>query len=403
MRLKELRMVSVVLLSALLNGSPACSQLLSPGGGPVLDPDRELPGTGFRQRRDSSMLPEDPLVLEWLKVMQDHASEDKKLVPSMEGDNEAQTFNNSIVAMAFVLKNERERAERIMDFYASHTNINNTDLTLQNFFYNREARGFYQHVSLSTYHDEGNSSDRWIGDMAWLLLACKFYGQHFSSDRYTGLITLIKNLLTSFYHQEGSGGYVQSGWRNGDRRLHEATGHHEGNIDCYAVMRVCGDDTMAGNIRNWLDSALMNAVDLPLDLYTWRVLAFGNGVASLLNIPEYDLRYRKILDVGGAGVMGFYHGPDIDMNNFWMDGTGHMACAFQSVGQEERGCFYANQMDRLLISRTQYGHQTRSLPYTLNRTGGYDWVDTTKGFSSTAAWYILAKNRFNPLKLAFHR
>ena len=73
--------------------------------------------------------------------------------------------------------------------------------------------------------------------------------------------------------------------------------------------------------------------------------------------------------------------------------------AFYAVGEPERGHFYANQLDFLLRDIDIHGVRTRSLPYTLNRQGGYDWVDPAKGFVSTAAWYVFAKNRFNPLTL----
>jgi hypothetical protein len=146
---------------------------------------------------------------------------------------------------------------------------------------------------------------------------------------------------------------------------------------------------------------LNNAVDLPLDNYTWRVLAFGKGHSELLNIPEYDFRYRKILTVRGRRVMGFYHGPDIEQDNIWVDGVGHMAAAYLTCDFRERGYFYANQLDSLLLVQTLYGRQVRALPYTANRSGGYTWVDTTKGFTSCAAWYILAKNGVNPLRLTF--
>ncbi|HBW46664.1 TPA: hypothetical protein DEF17_01870, partial [bacterium] len=106
----------------------------------------------FRQRRDSELIPEDTGVLEWLKTIQDVSSPDKAGLPSMES-NEFQTFNNALVAMAFILKGERERAERILDFYSSATDRNNRCLRLQNFFYKGQARGFYQYVLLN---DEGD-------------------------------------------------------------------------------------------------------------------------------------------------------------------------------------------------------------------------------------------------------
>jgi hypothetical protein len=387
-----------ILLDEIGVGTEGLPATFSPAG-QVLDPKRELAGTGFDQRRAVAPIPEDTLALEWLKVMQDNSSADKRLLSSQEGDDEAQTFNNSLAAMAFMLDGERERAERILGFYAAHTVRDNADLTLQNFFYLGEARGFYQHVSISNYHDKGNSADRWMGDMAWLLLAYQMYARQFDAVKYAEVQGLIRDLLVSYYKPATTGGYIQHGWRNGDRYQHEATGHHEGNIDCYAVLRLCGKDSMAANVKAWLDAALLSAVDLPLDLYSWRVLAFGASTAPLLNIPEYDFRYRKILNVSGTPVMGFYHSADYDINNFWLDGTGHMSCAFQACGLLERGWFYGNQYDQLLISKTLFGKPTRSLPYTLNRSGGFAWVDTTKGFTSTTAWYILAKHGFNPLTL----
>ncbi len=65
---------------------------------------------------------------------------DKKLLPSMEG-SQFQTFNNSLVAIAYILKGEKERSERILDFFAEATDKENQSPTLQNFFYKGEARG----------------------------------------------------------------------------------------------------------------------------------------------------------------------------------------------------------------------------------------------------------------------
>ncbi|MFA5292185.1 MAG: hypothetical protein WC496_04030 [Phycisphaerae bacterium] len=385
--------------------------------GAVLDPNRELEGFGLAQRRHEQMQPEDKLVLEYLKQLQDAGSNEKQLLPSMGlEDIEAQTFNNSLVAMAFMLHGERERAERILDFYAKATDKSNTDPTLQNFYYNGQARGFFQWVSIRDYNGpsdgelhSGNvkakawhhtgKSDRWMGDMAWLMFAYKCYEKEYNSHRYDEITSLIKNLLISWYKDDpAGGGFIQSGWRKGDIRLHEDGGHHEGNIDCFALFKLTGDLQIAEKIKQWLDMQLKDKKDLPLDLYTWRVLAYGKD-ADLLNIPDYDLRYRKILTFNGKEAMGFYHCPNIEIDNVWLDGTGHIACAYIAYGDRTRGYFYADQMDNFMINQTINGVKTHALPYTANKTGGYNWVRSDRGFISVCAWYIIAKNKFNPMNL----
>lgn len=363
----------------------------------TIDPNYALPGIGFLQRRDASIDPEDTLVLKYLKVMQDKSSAAGCMLPTYKGGTEAQTFNNSLVAIAYIAKNERERAERILDYYLNATDSSNTDLQKQNFFYNGEARGFYQQFLIATDRDGGNS-DRWIGDMAWLLIACKNYAYNHSSDRYDYLIRLIKDLFISFYKDVSVGGFVQSGWRDGDSYLHEPTGHHEGNIDCYVALKLCGEDYYAYKIKLWLDKELAGKTTLPLDLYTWRAMAFGaidESYVTLLNIPEYDFRYRKIINVDDVDVMGMFSVPDISIDNFWNDGTGHISCAFQAFGDIQRGYFYANQLDHLIIEQVYGTEITHGIPYTLN-TDGFPGVDPDVGVISCAVWYILAKNGCNP-------
>jgi hypothetical protein len=371
----------------------------------TLDPDCEMPGIGFKQRRDAQMQPEDPLVLEWLKLLQDMSSPERQLIPSTTAENEAQTFNNALCAMAFMVKGERERAERILDFYAQATRRNNDDPTLQNFFFRGEARGFYQAVALRNQGHERayhlrSPADRWMGDMVWLMFAYKYHEQLYGPERYAEIRGLLLDLLLSWYTDapDGRGGYLRHGWLKGDSKLHESFGHVEGNIDAYALMRLCGRGDIAVKIRAWLEPHLCGNI-LPLDLYTWRTLAFEKEAAGALNIPECDFRYRKILEFQGRQVVGFYDHADINVTNIWLDGLGHIACAYFVVADVERAQFYANQMDQLIIEEKIAGQVVHALPYTANRTGGYEWVDPQRGFASVVAWYIFAKNRFNPMTL----
>ena len=372
--------------------------------GPVLDPDRELPGIGFKQRRADVMIPEDPRVLEWLKTLQDESSPGRQVLPTTE-NNQLQTFNNSLVAIAFILKGEKERAERILDFYAARTVRDNQDPTLQNFFYKGEARGFFQQVELNdkdgikAFHHTGDS-DRWTGDMAWMLMAYKYYELEYGAERYREITGLILDLLISWYSDDPKvpgGGYVDHGWRKGDKYLHEGFGHAEGNIDCYAVFKLYGKDELAARIRTWLES-VATGTGMPLDLYTWRVLAYDGERCDLLDIPDFDLRYRKTLMVNGRQVTGPYHSADMTVDNIWLDGLGHIACAYAACGNVERARFYANQFDPILMESTLGGKSTLTLPYTLNEQGGFNF-DQSKGIISVAAWYIFAKNEFNPMRL----
>jgi hypothetical protein len=249
------------------------------------------------------------------------------------------------------------------------------------------------------------SVDRWMGDMAWLLLALLDHQQAFGDDRYAKLTDDIADLLRSWYvpSPNGKGGYVQHGWRRGDSKLHEDHGHHEGNIDCCAVFLLIGEEQLAKEIRVWLEAELTGRNDLPLDLYTWRVLAFGEGQAELLDIPDFDLRYRKTVPFRGHKVVGPYSGPAPEIDNVWLEGAAHLACAYSSVGNAARANFYANQLDAAIIEDRVGGKMFHSIPYTTNRAGDYGWVNPDEGFTSTAAWYILAKRQFNPLRLTTTR
>jgi hypothetical protein len=371
---------------------------------------------------DDKLTSNEELVLQYLKSIQDNFSSNGWLVPAME-DNSGQTFNNALTAMAFILSGEQERAERILNFYAIRIDSTNQVINKQNFFYNYEARGFFQNIDLNSFTPF--ICDRWMGDNVWLLLAYKFYEQEYgfaSKPLYSLVTDNLKNLLLEFYIDDpsGHGGFVRHGWRWGPResstpqndyQLHEfdnlgnPVGHEEGNIDAYAAFKLLGLDEKAAKVKEWVDyrmAVLEGASGLPLDLYSWRALAFCNDglfYKLLVNIPENDFGFKKVVNFNGKLVVGFFSRDDHTVNNVWLDGTGHMACAFYSSGFSDNGDYYSSQLDSFLIFKTINGINSLALPFTANKTGGYDWVDITKGFSSACAWYIFAKHRFNPFTL----
>lgn len=367
--------------------------------------------------RDDGPDPENSLVLEWLKATQDNGSPDQWLLPS-DGinNNDAHTFNNAIVAMAFILKDERKRAERILDFYANSAKPGNEDPELQNFFYKGEARGFFQQVAIKNYTKDSKDilayhidvpSDRWMGDMCWLMLAYKYYETKYNDQRYKRIQCLLKGLILSWYKinsndvyfQNSTDGYIRSGWRKNDTlsqvdvKLHEENGHPEGNIDAYAVLNLYGEQELANiYIKNWIDKQLGNGTGNPLDCYTWRVLS-GEYDASILRHPDEDLRYKRMLNFNGKEVKGVYSLPDESVDEIWVDGVGQLACAFFEAGEKEKGYFLANQMDNYLIDDPINGKQCKALPYSIRNNGNCSVS------ISCAGWYIFAKNQFNPMTL----
>jgi hypothetical protein len=414
-----------------------------------------------RLRTQEYLVPKDPLILENLIALQDISSPEKALLPCQE-DNIAHTFSNCLVAMAFMLEGERKRAERILDFFAEAMDENNADPYLQNFYFQGQARGFFQNILLRSengvpaYHTAG-FTDRWMGDMAWMVIAYLLYQTLYGfagKPGYTKVKQGLMDLLKGFYRDSPEGGgYIRHGWRWGpldlrlkvdqmmsdsmsvsdivaryrinpknastalsellacagnDDHLHEEAygGHQEGNIDCYSIFLHEGKTDISRNLAIWLEREIgnmeKNGWNLALDLVSWRVPAFGRERPDMFNklyVIENDERFRKTLTFAGKEVTGFFHGPSETVNNIWCDGVGHMACAFYHAGDTGKGNFYSNQMDKLIIRRTLNGRETHAIPYTCNHSGGYGWVDTGKGFISVSAWYLFAKHQFNPLDL----
>ena len=367
-------------------------------------------------RRDAKVLPENTSVLEWLKVVQDNASCDGILLPSRGiGDPYASTYDNAIVAMAFILKGEPKRAEKILDFYANATKRDNNVILRQNFFCNNctvpnstfpkasendNARGFFQHTVVpndcNKAYNAPDNSDRWIGDMCWLMLAYRYYDKMYPSQRYDEVEKDILDLLLKFYKSAEVGCYIQNGWIDGDTKLHEKDGHREGNIDAYAAMKLYNESEIANCISEWLDNELNFPAVTSLDLFTWSVLS-GEANGSILSCPDESLRFQKTLEFQGKKVKGVASDAEgNESKSIWVDGVGHLSCAFYEAGDWEKGNFYANQMDSYLINDTIDGKQYWALPYRIMPD------DHESSAISCAAWYIFAKNQFNPMKLVIN-
>ena len=321
-------------------------------------------------------------ILAWLKQQQDPTTQ---LVRSQE-NTQANTYSNSLAVMVFTLKGDKSRASQILDFYARRL--------ASEFYYNSDARGFFQNRDAHT--GQPDSGDRWMGDNAWLAMAIHYYHSAFNDSSYDAVAQAIIALLESFQQPAG---YIAKGWQNGDARF-STDGHTEGNLDAYRALTLYNAPAkVTGPVKHWLDYADLNWRKGPLDIHTWRVLALGADYGFCLpELERTDLaeaRLKWTVTVGSQTVTGFM--PSVGLPaNIWSEGTGGAAVAFYRAGYTGLGDFYVGELEKLIFDSTSFpGTKTIAFiarPDSVN----YSWVDTTQGFAPGVCWYILAKNKFDP-------
>jgi hypothetical protein len=306
------------------------------------------------------------------------------LLPSQE-DNTASTYNNALAAMVFLLNNNVGKAERILDYYKSRFN----DLE---FFLNGAARGFYQYRNSRT-GVPNTTTNRWMGDNAWLLMAISHYKKTTGKTQYDQMAAGIANLLLDF---QQPGGCIASGWEwDGSGEVFRDNCHTEGNIDAYAALKLFGTDVAALNVKQWLDYTNLDWKYGPLDIHSWRVLSLGSNYGFSLNHAHL---FRRTLNYKGIIIEGFVPSDD-DSDFIWAEGTGGMILAFDLAGYKGPAELYRNELTKLIFASTTTPG-TRTLPYLVPPgVAGYPWVDVTKGHVAAVCWYLFVQKSFNPFTL----
>jgi hypothetical protein len=137
-----------------------------------------------------------------------------------------------------------------------------------------------------------------------------------------------------------------------------------------------------------------------LDIHSLRVLSLGPDYGfSLQDIERTDLpdiRFKWTVDVRGASVTGFF--PYVGGTaNIWTEGTGQACVGFYKSGYSTLGDFYVGQLEKLIIDCVDHP-QTKCLPYlALPDVVGHSWVDTSRGSTSSACWYLFAQHTYDPM------
>ena len=193
-----------------------------------------------------------PPVYVWLSQQQDSST---GLVSNQQDDVGA-NYVNALAVMVFTLKNDHAKAKKILDYYNGRAS---------EFFEGRCSRfdlpcsssdpcdsahpcGFFQSRNPKTGEPD-RRGDRWIGDMAWLLMAIHHYQAKTADSSYVSDGKAIVNLLKHF--QQQSVGCVSNGWITGDKEF-DTDIYAEGNLDAYKALFLVGETLAASQLSSVL-------------------------------------------------------------------------------------------------------------------------------------------------------
>ena len=386
---------------------------------------------------------------EWLKGQQD-VSFNQKIVDSFEDYNSdgsripiSYTYDQACAAIAFLLKGDTERAERVLDILKD-LQIPQTDPEVKN-------RGAWCN---SYYNDQqsylyGQEIRLHVGVAMWVCMAVMEY------EKETGDTTKYHTMATNaidwaLQFQQANGGVAggRTTWDSGNGSwTDEGWSSTEHNEDIYPVLLYFAETTpnkqsgytqAASKVKNFLDNVVWDEANqrfyggyknygsyvdpyIPMDVNPWGVLSLGtsgshnyentlgyvensNGNPGTLSNPKY----KQTINYDGANTITAYDfdwqdtGDEAPSNNgggplgkdIWFEGSAFMSAANYLKGDTEKAD--AILLELMKKQSTGDGSKTGGLPYSLYGTNNNYWRMSSSNCVSSTAWFVIAAERFNP-------
>lgn len=313
------------------------------------------------------------------------------LIESAENSNFVSLYDNALVALVFTLYKDRERTEKILDYFNERLHTE----------FNELGGGYYQFRN-----GKGeNTRRKWIGDNAWLLIAIKHHADTFQSTKYASMALALENWLRSLQDEDGG---LWGGIQANGTRIHKIT---EGIITAFNAVE--GYDEFHKGIISYLEnnrwdsheSLLLAWPENPkykyaMDLHTLGSLIYPSMSKQLLaKVDRYNT--RKKATVYGKKIKGYCFDEDQDV--IWLEGTAQMVLAFQQSGMESEAQKLLVEIGKTLTNSSLH-EMAAGIPYSANQGSNYgteklwDHADSSPAISSSA-WYIFALQNFNPFQL----
>jgi hypothetical protein len=272
---------------------------------------------------------------------------------------------------------------------------------------------------ISSFHPDialPRGTDRYVGAMAWVVMAANFFESDTHDARYAAMARRGLTYLESHRISE-TGSELLGAFRMGPSRPTAISTEH--NADCYSAFlwrgRLDGNQrylTVANEVRAfmlrqlWVEPSQSLASDghfrvgvgvggFYLDAQTWTSLALGEDPRDARYEPALRSAEQRLrVNTGRLGavhnIVGFDESDDSKPEKAWAEGSEGMVAAFLAIGD-------VASANRYHAETARYQSESGGIPYaTENRIG---WA-TAPSVAATG-WFVLnslvpARNPFNP-------
>ena len=344
------------------------------------------------------------------------------------------TYDNALVAMAFIADRQRSSAERLLDSLVYAVNHDR-------YMHGRIRNGYYsgclkiteedgnEIARMSGWYDDGWKEDAYqvgcnVGNTSYVVLALLQYIYAYDKDglldneRCKTYIGASKTLMNWVIDEcsDGSDGFTAgwNGWPEEGKETVLTYKSTEHNIDAYAAFSMLYQLTGETKYKDAADSALRfiksmysdengyfytgtkddgvtpDTGAVVLDTQVWSALALGN---------EFE-PYKAALDTvaGMKTEEGAYPFCKENKNGgFWCEGTAFTALMYACRG-DEKSCNDAMDVldDIQLESGLFPAASVDNLDTGMQLSDGSAWEYKSYPHIAPTAWYIMAQKRFNP-------
>jgi hypothetical protein len=340
------------------------------------------------------------------------------------------TYDQAVAAIAFMQKNDRVRAEKVLNKMAQF----------------QDADGSW--INSYWWNGAGEEIRKHVGPVAWMAMAFMAHEKKYGSTTYRPHVKKALDWIVTFQKANGgiSGGTTT--WDVPGTVTNEVWTSTEHNQDVYNLLkyyanifpdRTTSYNNAATGVKSFLDNVVWNdmlkrwnggwkndtnLIDpaVPMDVNPWGVLALGltgtrdykqslayvdnaNGTGTtsspkyvqtltyddaghLMTAYDFDWQYDCAAATTQTGAQNGQKCADI-----WLEGSAFMSTAHFMNGNTAKA---DSILDEMLKKQGTSGTLLGGLPYSLKASNNNYWKMSQQNCVSSTGWLILAIARFNP-------